>query len=428
MGFSVFNLAGTILEGVRAAGYSTPTDIQRKAIPEALQGNDIVGCAPTGTGKTAAFVLPILHRLHQTRPSGRSRGRPRALILAPTRELTQQIAESVDVYGSGARCSGVAVYGGVDIGSQIRRLRRGADVVAATPGRLLDHCCRKTIDLSCVEILVLDEADRMYDMGFIRDVRKIIRHVPARRQTLVFSATMPGEIRSLIAEVQREPRMIQIGAPASPPHAVEQRFYSIAQKRKALLLEHILVNEPVSTVLVFSRTKHGADRIVRRLERKGISTTALHSNRSQSQRRRALDGFKRGRYKVLVATDIASRGIDVSGISHVINFDTPSFAEDYVHRVGRTGRCDEKGVAITFVARDERKHLRRIEGLVGKRCGAAEYPGFDSGIEPEVTEAVETTPLYGTRGKAGRPSGPARRNPFERRRFSSGRLSRRLAR
>jgi ATP-dependent RNA helicase RhlE len=383
MGFSAFGLADTIMQGVRTAGHSVPTEIQHKAIPIALLGTDIIGCAPTGTGKTAAFVLPILHRLQQHRAPTRA---PRALILAPTRELTQQIAESATAYGSRTRSRSLSIYGGVDIREQIRGIKRGVEIIVATPGRLLDHLDRRTIDLSQVEILVLDEADRMYDMGFINDVRKIIKHVPAKRQTLLFSATFSRQIRELVGEIQRSPKVIEIGAPCSPASSVEQQFYSIPRQKKTALLAHILKSESIHTMLVFSRTKHGADRISKWLDRKGIRAAALHGNRTQSQRHRALDGFKRGQYRVLVATDIAARGIDVDGISHVVNYDTPAFAEDYVHRIGRTGRGAATGMAITFVSDDEQKNLRRIERLISKRLKIRSYPGFEhSGTQvPEV--------------------------------------------
>lgn len=405
MGFTEFGLTDSVMRGIQAAGHTTPTEIQQKAIPVALQGTDILGCAPTGTGKTAAFVLPILHRLEEHRIEHRGPRLPRALILAPTRELTQQIAESIYMYGSRTNSRGISIYGGVDIRDQIRKLRRGTEIVAATPGRLIDHIDRRTINLSQVEILVLDEADRMYDMGFIRDVRKIIGQMPTKRQTLLFSATMSRQIRELVGEIQDRPHTIQIGAPCSPARNVEQKFYSISQRSKSNLLAHILKGESIRNMLVFSRTKHGADKVAGWLDRKGIKSAALHADRSQGQRRRALDGFKNGHYRVLVATDIAARGIDVDGISHVVNFDTPAFAEDYVHRIGRTGRGAAAGIALTFVSQDERKHIRKIERLIRKRVSMECYPGFED-AEPQQYSTPATTrqrsPQFGRQRNFGR--------------------------
>lgn len=402
MGFTTFGLAGPIVKGVHDAGYTTPTEIQHKAIPAVIEGRDIIGCAPTGTGKTAAFILPILHRLLERSENRRAPRAPRALILAPTRELTRQIAESARAYGRSTRFRACPIYGGVDIREQIRRLKRGADIVAATPGRLIDHCNRKTIDLSRVEILVLDEADRMYDMGFIDDMRRIIAQTPSSRQTLLFSATMSKHIRELVAEIQRTPALIQIGAPGSPTASVTQRFYAISPGRKNDLLAHILNTESIESMLVFSRTRIGADSIATWLGKNGFNSAALHANRTQSQRRRALEGFKQGRYKVLVATDIAARGIDVNGISHVVNFDAPAFAEDYVHRIGRTGRAEARGAAITFVTGRERKHVRGIERLTGARCTVAEYPGF---TDPEARAQFKSS---APRTKAGYAKGRTR--------------------
>ncbi len=377
MGFSVFGLAETILKGIGAAGYNSPTEIQSKAIPIALSGKDIIGCAPTGTGKTAAFVLPTLHLLHRHFSPDSPQRYPRVLILAPTRELTLQIVQSVITYGGSTGLRALSIYGGVDIREQIRKLRRGVEIVAATPGRLLDHIGRRTIDLSRVEILILDEADRMYDMGFIKDVRRIIKAIPRKRQTMLFSATMSPEIRKLISEIQVEPKVVEIGKPCSPAQTVEQHFYTISHRQKNDLLPHILEKEPTQKVLVFSRTKSGADCLSRKLCAGGFRSAALHADRTQSQRRRVLDGFRNGKYKVLVATDIAARGIDVEGISHVVNFDAPLFAQDYIHRIGRTGRGEALGKAITFVCDDEHKHVRSIERLIGKRFMVNRYPGFE---------------------------------------------------
>jgi ATP-dependent RNA helicase RhlE len=400
MSFSAIGLSEPVMKGVEASGYTIPTEIQRQAIPLALQGMDIIGCAPTGTGKTAAFVLPILQWLEQPHRSGR-RGRfPRALILTPTRELCQQIEDSIRTYGKFSNVLPLAVYGGVDIEAQFRALRRGVDIVVATPGRLLDHIARRSVDLTHVEILVLDEADRMYDMGFIDDVRRIIRQVPRERQTMLFSATFSDEIRSLVNEILKDPQMIEVGVPYSPVDTVTQEFFSVPHSSKLDLLIHILEKEPIESMLVFSRTKHGADRICDRLRRKGLSATAIHSNRSQSQRKHALDGFKEGRFKILVATDLAARGLDVDGISHVVNFDTPVFAEDYIHRIGRTGRAEAKGTAYTLVCKDEMPYVKRIGNLTGTKPAPKRYPDFAGpddlppAVDPSQPEAFRSKRRY----------------------------------
>jgi ATP-dependent RNA helicase RhlE len=400
MSFSNVGLSDAVLQGLSASGYSRPTEIQLKTIPLVLAGKDLIGCAPTGTGKTAAFVLPILHCLGKPNGHTQHSHYPRALILTPTRELAAQIEEAIRSYGTHCDLKPVAVYGGVDIDRQIRSLRNGVDIVVATPGRLLDLMERRSIDLSRIEILVLDEADRMFDMGFIKAVRQIIARVPRERQTLLFSATMSPEVRSLVANIQRTPHYIEIGEPFSPVTTVSQKVYRVSQITKTNFLVHILKNETVETMLVFSRTKHGADKIARQLERSGIKTAAIHSNRSQSQRQKTLEGFKRRSFQVLVATDVAARGIDVTGITHVVNYDTPRFAEDYIHRIGRTGRAEKKGIAFTFVARDEEKYLRRIELMIGKRFEISGYPGFATdeppvaAIVPSMTKCV---PFFGRR-------------------------------
>jgi ATP-dependent RNA helicase RhlE len=375
MSFSAIGLSATVMQGVAKSGYSSPTEIQRKAIPLAIAGKDIIGCAPTGTGKTAAFVLPILERLQHSAPGQRHRF-PRALILTPTRELAQQIEDSIRTYGKFTGFRSLSVYGGVGIGGQLSSLRQGVDIVVATPGRLLDHMERSSIDLSHIEFLVLDEADRMFDMGFINAVRAIIAKIPKERQTMLFSATMSREVRDLVAGIQKNPELIEIGEPFSPVTTVEQHFFCVSQHSKTDLLVHILDKEKIETMLVFSRTKHGADKIARRLAQCGIKSAAIHSNRSQSQRQQALEGFKRREYTVLVATDLAARGIDVEGISHVVNYDTPVFSEDYIHRIGRTGRAEATGIAFTFVSNDEEKYFKRIEYLTNKRFELKEYPGF----------------------------------------------------
>jgi ATP-dependent RNA helicase RhlE len=376
MPFSKLGLDDRLVQGILATGYTAPTAIQSRAIPLAVAGRDIIGCAQTGTGKTAAFVLPMLNHFLQHAAS--HKGHPtRGLVLTPTRELAQQVEEFITGYGRFASLQSIAIFGGVNMESQIKRLRRGVDIIAATPGRLLDHMNRRTVDLSHVEILVIDEADRMFDMGFIQDVRKIISRVQAKRQTMLFSATMSPEVKLLVASIQTNPEMIDIGERRKPVETVKQHFYSSPQESKMDLLFHILQSKELDCVLVFSRTKHGADKISNRLERGGVKAVAIHSNRTQAQRQRALAGFKQGQFRVMVATDIAARGIDVEGISHVVNFDTPTFAEDYIHRIGRTGRASATGDAITFVSNQELKYLKSIERYTDKRFELKRYPGFD---------------------------------------------------
>ncbi len=397
--FQQLGLSEPLIRAVVASGYTTPTPIQAQAIPVALAGGDLTGCAQTGTGKTAAFTLPILDRLART-PAPAGRRRPvRALVVTPTRELALQVEESVRTYGKFTGLTSAAVFGGVGMGPQLDAFRRGVDLVIATPGRLLDHLARKSLDLSKVEVLVLDEADRMFDMGFINDVRKIVSYVPARRQTLLFSATMPPPIQALAAGIQTRPAFVEVGERRNPAATVTQRMVTVATEAKMDLLLHVLAAEPVESVLVFSRTKHRADRIMKKLVQRGITATALHSNRSQGQRQRALAGFKSGEFQVMVATDIAARGIDVNGISHVINFDTPNVPEDYIHRIGRTGRAQATGDAITFVSRDEEGDLREIERHTGRRFERAAYPGFVYMPDPN---APAPQPPAAPRGRGGR--------------------------
>ncbi len=386
MGFSTFGLSDHVIQGVRAAGYTTPTPIQSLAIRPALEGRDVIGSAQTGTGKTAAFVLPILHRLAGDPAAIKRSNAPRALVITPTRELAQQVHDAIMVYGRFLTLRTVVVYGGVSMDNQLKLLRRGADIVIATPGRLLDHMQRKSIDLSKVRILVLDEADRMLDMGFIHDVRRIIDAVPRERQTMLFSATISDDIEDLASDILSDPHVVDAGERQSPADTVTQHFYGTTPQTKMDLLMHALEAEGMESVLVFSRTKHGADKICRRLERNGVNAAAIHSNRSQSQRQRALDGFKAGQYRVLVATDIAARGIDVDGISHVINYDIPQHAEDYVHRIGRTGRAGATGDALTFVSRDDHEHLHSIEKFIGKQLPVESYQGFVPRPETAATK------------------------------------------
>lgn len=374
MPFKVFGLSDPLVQGILAAGYAAPTEIQSKVIPAAIEGKDVIGCAQTGTGKTAAFVLPILNRLGHEKAS--TRKFVKSLILAPTRELALQIEKSILGYGRFLDVRPLAVYGGVNINSQLKALRRGVDIVVATPGRLIDHIQRRSLDLRHIEVLVLDEADRMLDMGFINDVRRIIGVLPKERQTLFFSATISPEIKSLAAGILKSPEMIQIGRPRNPIETITQHIYPVCKEQKMDLLLYMLNNCQMYSVLVFSRTRHGADRINRRLKGGGVESVAIHSDRTQGQRIMAMEDFKRGKYRVMVATDIAARGIDVTGISHVINFDVPAYAEDYIHRIGRTGRAEATGDAITLVSSDEVKYIRKIEKFIGREFSPEKCEGF----------------------------------------------------
>jgi ATP-dependent RNA helicase RhlE len=365
MSFEAFGLSEPILRAVVSEGYTTPTPIQSQAIPHLLAGRDLLGCAQTGTGKTAAFALPILHRLTSSgpRPHGRV-GRIRVLILSPTRELAAQIGESFHAYGRHTGLRHTVVFGGVGQQPQTRALQRGVDVLIATPGRLLDLMQQGYIDLGSVEIFVLDEADRMLDMGFIPDVRRIIAKLPSRRQTALFSATMPDAIAHLADTLLHDPVQIRIAPVKATTELIEQSVIFVQRQHKPRLLANLLKTGKVTRALVFTRTKHGADRVVRQLQMSGIRADAIHGNKSQSARQRSLADFKLNRTPVLVATDIASRGIDVEGISHVLNYDLPIEPETYVHRIGRTGRAGASGIALSFCDNEERKYLKAIERLL----------------------------------------------------------------
>ncbi|MGD8398634.1 MAG: DEAD/DEAH box helicase [Anaerolineae bacterium] len=371
MDFEQFSFDPRIRAGIKAAGYTTPTPIQQQALPAVLKGHDVLGVAQTGTGKTAAFVLPILQRLTQG-----PRGRVRALVVAPTRELAEQIHEATVGLGRRTRVRSVTVYGGVSRNRQVEALRRGAEVVIACPGRLLDLAGDRSIDLSHVEVLVLDEADRMCDMGFLPDIRRILKLVPARRQTLFFSATMPREIRDLAGSILKNPVTVQIGVIA-PVGTVSHALYPVSQRLKKQLLLATLDQTATGRVLIFTRTKYRARNLARDLEKRRYRVSALQGNMSQNRRQQALDGFRDGRYDILVATDIASRGIDVSDISHVINFDMPDTVDAYTHRIGRTGRAHQTGEAFTFMAPGDESLVREIEKVLGKRIERRRLPGFN---------------------------------------------------
>ncbi|MBE3118549.1 MAG: DEAD/DEAH box helicase [Candidatus Atribacteria bacterium] len=352
-------------------GYLTPTPIQEQAIPPVLKGHDVMGLAQTGTGKTAAFVLPILHRLMQG-----PRGRVRALIVAPTRELAEQIHETIVSMGKQTLLRSAVIYGGVGLSPQIQKLRNGVEIVVACPGRLLDHIDQRTINLSHLEVLVLDEADRMFDMGFLPDIRKIIKHVPSQRQTLLFAATMPDDIRRLAHEILRAPVTVQANH-AAPIGTVAHALYPVDQHLKTALLLELLRHTDTESVLVFTRTKHRAKRVGQQLEKAGYHAASLQGNLSQNRRQAALDGFRDGSYQILVATDIASRGIDVSSISHVINYDMPDGADTYTHRIGRTGRAAKTGDAFTFMTREDGDLVCSIERVLGEKVERRTLEGFD---------------------------------------------------
>lgn len=367
MHFNDLNLIEPLLRAVRAEGYDTPTPIQEQAIPHVLKGKDLIGCAQTGTGKTAAFALPILQRLVETR-SGVRHGTIRALILSPTRELASQIKESFDIYGRYAGLKSLVIFGGVGQQPQVDAVRRGADILVATPGRLLDLMNQGLVRLNTVEIFVLDEADRMLDMGFIHDVRRVIKALPTKRQTLLFSATMPQDIQDLADRILIDPVRVEVTPQSTTVELIQQSVYLVEKQDKPALLEHILLSDnSIRRVLVFTRTKHGADRVAKRLDHARIGAAAIHGDKSQGARERALANFKAGRTRVLVATDIAARGIDVEDVTHVINFDLPNIPESYVHRIGRTARAGASGVAYSFCDIEERKYLADIEKTIRLR-------------------------------------------------------------
>jgi ATP-dependent RNA helicase RhlE len=376
--FSTLKLHPSLLKGIKELGYTRPTPIQAEAIPPALAGRDVLACAMTGSGKTAAFILPILHKLLD-----RPRGRTRALVLTPTRELAAQILEALNEMAVHTPITAASVYGGVGMGPQEHAFRTGVDVIIATPGRLLDHLRFPYAKLDGIEHLVLDEADRMLDMGFLPDIKRILRHVPAKRQTLFFSATMPAPILSLTREMLRDPAMLQLERKAAPAVGITQAVYPVPQELKSALFLALLERGEMKDALVFTRTKHRANRLNEYLVKHGVKAERIHGNRSQGQRTEALAGFKSGKYRVLVATDIAARGIDVEALGHVVNFDVPMAPEDYIHRVGRTARAELTGDAFTFVAPEEEGELRAIERAVGKRLPRVTVPDFDYAARPQ---------------------------------------------
>ena len=377
MAFTSFGLHPDLLRGIKELGFTRPTQIQSDAIPPAMAGKDVLAAAVTGSGKTAAFLLPILHRLID-----KKRRTTRALILTPTRELAAQIDEHLRDLAVHTPVSGAAVYGGVGMGPQEHAFRTGVDVIVATPGRLLDHFQRDYARLAGLEILVLDEADRMLDMGFLPDIRRVLKHLPTKRQTLFFSATLPPPIVDLSREMLKNPVMISVERKAAPAIGITQSVFPVAQELKTALLQALLDRGEITNAIVFTRTKHRANRLYEQLERKRVRAARIHGNRSQGQRTEALAGFKSGKYRILVATDIAARGIDVEALSHVVNFDVPNVPDDYIHRVGRTARAELTGDAITFVSPNEETDLRGIERAIGKRLPRVMLPDFDYAHRP----------------------------------------------
>ena len=407
MSFDTLGLSAELLRAVADQGYSEPTPVQSQAIPIILQGKDILAGAQTGTGKTAGFTLPLLQRLSDEKP-GKGRRPVRALILTPTRELAAQVEESVKTYGKHLPLTSTVIFGGVKINPQIQRLRTGVDIVVATPGRLLDHVSQKTLDLSAVEILVLDEADRMLDMGFIHDIRKILALLPKRRQNLLFSATYSNDIRRLADKLLNAPVLIEVARRNVPTELVSQVVHPVDRERKRELLSFMVGSQNWRQVLVFTRTKHGANRLAQQLEKDGISSAAIHGNKSQGARTRALANFKRGEVRVLVATDIAARGLDIDQLPHVVNYELPNVPEDYVHRIGRTGRAGNEGQAVSLVCVDEHKLLGDIERLLKRDISRIVIPGY----EPDP--AIRAQPIQkgrsgggksGSRNGSGQPRG-----------------------
>ncbi len=398
MKFEDFGLNAALLKAVAGEGYETPTPVQEQAIGHVMAGRDLVAVAQTGTGKTAAFALPILHRLAKAQHKGRGR-RARVLVLSPTRELATQIAESFSVYGRHTGLRQAVIYGGVSQQPQAKAIRDGLDILVATPGRLLDLLQQRIVRLDEIEILVVDEADRMFDMGFVRDIRKIVAQLPTRRQTLLFSATMPPDVRQLASSILSDPVRVQIEAQSDAAGKIEQSVYFVTKKNKPLLLKHVIKQFAMTRTLVFMRTKHGADRVARYLSQAGFRAEAIHGNKTQGARQRALTNFKSSRTPVLVATDVAARGLDIDEVSHVVNFDLPNVPETYIHRIGRTGRAGASGVAVSFCDHDEREHLREIEKLQRKKTPVCnDHPPYEAAARasavatPSAKAAAPSTP------------------------------------
>jgi len=422
MPFTALGLLPELTRALADRGYTEPTPIQARVIPEILAGRDMLAGAQTGTGKTAGFTLPILQMLNALENPGRT---PRALILVPTRELAAQVAESIRSYGKYLRLRTLTIFGGVSINPQIDALRRGADIIVATPGRLLDHAQQRNIDLKQIEMLVLDEADRMLDMGFINDIRRVIRLLPPRRQNMMFSATYSDDIRKLAQGLLHNPIEVEVARRNAAIEAVEQRAYFIAKDEKRALLSHLIKDGDWSQVLVFTRTKHGANRLTKQLEQDGIEAVAIHGNKSQAARTKALADFKANKVRALVATEVASRGLDIKELPYVVNYELPNVPEDYVHRIGRTGRAGATGIAVSLVASDENGLLRDIERVVGKRIAHLQVPKFapapPAQYEPPRPQHNQSRGQQGqgNQSRNGRPGQPGGNNNSRRRRQGS---------
>jgi len=389
MSFEQLGLQAELLRAISAKGYTRPTPIQKNAIPTILEGHDVLAGAQTGTGKTAAFTLPLLQLLNRRKRTG---PQPRALVLTPTRELAAQVGESVTTYGKHLSLRSTVIFGGVGINPQKDRLRRGVDILVATPGRLLDHAGQGTVDLSHIEILVLDEADRMLDMGFIHDIRRVLKLLPARCQNLLFSATYSNEIRKLADNLLHRPKLIEVARHNKAAQTVSQSVHMVDRGNKRELLSHLIQEGDWNQVLVFTRTKHGANRLSDQLSRDGITSAAIHGNKSQSARTRALQEFKSNKVRVLVATDVAARGLDIDRLPHVVNFELPNVPEDYVHRIGRTGRAGSNGAALSLVSSEEHKLLKDIQKLLNKQIPTASIPGFETTGEAVPAKTVHRNP------------------------------------
>lgn len=398
--FGALGLSDGLLRALKRVGYTQPTPIQTQAIPPAVAGRDVLGCARTGTGKTAGFVLPLLQRLLVNQPRDRAQQRVRALVLAPTRELATQIGESVATYGAFTRLSHLVIFGGVSQERQVKELVRGVDIVVATPGRLVDLMQQNLVRLSEVETLVLDEFDRMLDQGFLPSVRKIVAALPAQHQTLLFSATAPKEIENITKQLLRNPVRVAVDVQSTTPTQVDQSVWFVDSPGKRALLERLVTAPEVSRALVFTRTKHGADRVARHLDRAGIASEAIHGNKSQNNRQRTLNEFRDGDVRVLVATDVAARGLDIEGVTHVINYELPADPENYVHRIGRTARAGKTGIAISLCSPDERAALSRIERTIGKALHVqGGTPTAASPSKPPASAEKASAPASRSRGQ-----------------------------
>lgn len=404
MNFEQLNVIAPILKALQSQGYTTPTPIQQQSIPVALQGRDLLGCAQTGTGKTAAFAIPILQLLHERNQGGQHAG-IRSLILTPTRELAIQIEESFRDYGKNLGLKHTAIFGGVSQYHQVTKLKKGIDILIATPGRLLDLMSQRLVSLSQVEMFVLDEADRMLDMGFINDVRKIIAKLPEKKQTLFFSATMPSEIQGLSRILLHNPVKVEVTPVSSTAEKIEQAVYFVEKQNKLSLLLHLLRDPAIDHALVFTETKHGADKLCKQLMRENIRAQAIHGNKSQNARQLALENFKKKQIRILVATDIAARGIDIDRLSHVINYDIPNIPETYVHRIGRTGRAGEEGKAISFCSLEEKMYLRDVQKITGITLPVVldhPYPMSNPGLALPPRPTLPVSALRSGGGKRGR--------------------------